>query len=120
MMGRPTKYNEQILEKAQEYIDNPGIVGDIIPIMEGLAKHLGVSRRVLYDWGEAHPDFLHTLDEVQEDQKRTLINKGLEGEFNATITKLMLANHGLHDKQDITAAITQADEFEYVKPDEST
>ena len=28
-----------------------------------------------------------------------LLNKGLAGEFNATIAKLLLANHGYSDRQ---------------------
>ena len=32
----------------------------------------------------------------------TLIAKGLKGEFNASITKLMLTKHGYTDKQDVT------------------
>lgn len=32
-------------------------------------------------------------------QEVELINKGLKGEFNASIAKLMLANHGYSEKQ---------------------
>ncbi len=35
-------------------------------------------------------------------QKRTLINKGLTGVFNATIVKLMLSKHGYSEKVDQT------------------
>ncbi|MEN7471298.1 terminase small subunit, partial [Providencia stuartii] len=34
-------------------------------------------------------------------QENRLINKGLIGEFNPTITKLMLANHGYSEKQEV-------------------
>ena len=34
-------------------------------------------------------------------QEKDLINKGLTGDFNSTITKLILTKHGYSDKQDI-------------------
>lgn len=93
--------------KADEYVaggfrDN----GSVIPSIEGLAMHLGTVRRTLYDWRDkGHVDFLHTLDSIEEKQKNITLNEGLKGEFNATIAKLVLANHGMHDKQDTTSTV---------------
>jgi len=100
-VGRPTKYNEQMLASANEYIED---CPDAVTNTEGLALHLGVAVSTLYKWAEVHEAFSETLGQVQVSQKNTLINKGLKGEYNATIVKLMLANHGMHDKVDQTHA----------------
>nr|WP_296300623.1 terminase small subunit [Gilliamella sp.] len=39
------------------------------------------------------------LELIKARQEVELINKGLKGEFNASIAKLMLANHGYSEKQ---------------------
>ena len=44
-------------------------------------------------------EFLDTLELIKSRQEVELINKGLKGEFNASIAKLMLANHGYSEKQ---------------------
>ncbi|MDF7480882.1 DNA-packaging protein, partial [Proteus mirabilis] len=40
-------------------------------------------------------------DGIMAFQEMKLINSGLAGDFNATITKLMLANHGYSEKQEV-------------------
>jgi len=53
-----------------------------------------------------------------------LVNKGLTGDFNATITKLMLANHGYSEKQSIDHQLSDSSmspkpvRVELVSPDE--
>ncbi|MDF7387072.1 DNA-packaging protein, partial [Proteus mirabilis] len=46
-------------------------------------------------------EFSDTLDGIMAFQEMKLINSGLAGDFNATITKLMLANHGYSEKQEV-------------------
>ena len=98
--GRPTKYNKDTIQKALEYIENHKNYGDPVPIAAGLACELGVSKKTLYNWADEHKDFLHTLDLLQSKQERMLAGGALEGELQATIAKLMLANHGYSDKQE--------------------
>ncbi|MGH1427435.1 MAG: terminase small subunit [Arenicella sp.] len=116
MAGQPTKYNKDMQALADEYIDKIVEViaedgkpvkvfafqedGSVIPSVEGLAEYLSVARRTLYNWAEIHTEFLHTLERIEEKQKRITLNKGLIGTFNSTIAKLVLANHGMHDKVD--------------------
>jgi len=112
-MARPTKYNEEIQERADKYLadyfnikgDVPDFVNEnemcVIPSIEGLAEYLGVSRKTLYNWRDQHPEFLHTLEAIEEKQKNLLINNGLKGKFNSNIAKLMLVNHGIHEKQEV-------------------
>lgn len=100
-MGRPSKFAES-LAKAKEYLmGGYETVGDVIPSVAGLACYLGVSRKTIYNYGEQSEEFLHTLDGIGAMQENKLINKGLTGDFNSAITKLMLANHGYSDKQQV-------------------
>lgn len=100
--GRPTDYNEEILEKTRDYIDNYSDYGDAIPSIAGLADRLGIARSTIYDWAsqEAKKDFSDILENILSRQEKTLLNKGLTNEFNANITKLALGKHGYHDKQE--------------------
>ena len=100
-MARPSKYNETIQKKANDYLKNHEKYGDVVPSTCGLAVFLDISEKTCYNWGDAHPIFLQTLDGIQAKQKNLLLNKGLSGDFQPTIAKLMLANHGFHEKQDI-------------------
>lgn len=52
--GRPTLYREEYCDRVVEL----GLKGYSVAQM---ACELGVSREVLWDWMEAHPDFLHAM-----------------------------------------------------------
>jgi len=99
-MGRPTKYNQEMLEKAKHYLENYEEMGDKIPSIDGLAFFLEIHRDTVYDWAkhEDKKDFSDTLERINNKQKIVLLNKGLSGEFNSNITKLALGNHGFSDK----------------------
>jgi len=97
-IGAPTKYTQDLQNQADEYIFKYSEVGDVIPSRVGLCCYLGVSKRVSYEWELLYPDFLHTLENIEAMQERTAVNRGLDGTFNAAITKLILHNHGYSDK----------------------
>ena len=97
-LGAPTKYTQDLQDQADEYIFKYTEVGDVIPSRVGLCCYLGVSKRVSYEWETLYPDFLHTLENIDAMQERTAVNRGLDGTFNAAITKLILHNHGYSDK----------------------
>lgn len=99
--GAPTKYNANVQKKADSYIVRYKTYGDKVPTVCGLACVLGVVERTLYNWGDANPAFLQTLERIQATQKRGLVNGGLSGDFHPTIAKLMLSNHGMHEKNQI-------------------
>lgn len=105
--GRPTEYNEEVLKKAQDYVKHYVTNGDVIPSIAGLAVHLGVAKNTLYNWAkeEKNIEFMHTLEEIAYRQENVTLNSGLKGVFNSTISKLVLANHGYHDKQQIESTI---------------
>lgn len=101
-MARPTKYTPKIQEQADAYADGGFLsCGDVVPSRAGLALELRVSRETLSNWAEVHPEFLGTLERLSWLQERISLNGGLKGELNSTIVKLLLANHGYSDRQEI-------------------
>jgi hypothetical protein len=105
--GRPTKYSEQILIDAQNYIDNHLEFDDLVPSHAGLAYHLKIGKRTVYDWAEQEDkkEFSHMLAQILTKQEKMLLSGGLSSSMNATIVKLMLSKHDYSDKveQDITS-----------------
>lgn len=102
MKGRPTKLNKATITKAKSYLESEYIqAGDIVPSVAGLAHYLGLSRSTLYEYKAQNAEFSDTLERLATSQERLLLNGGLTGNFNATITKLMLSNHGYSEKQAI-------------------
>lgn len=100
-VGRPSLYNEELQAKADQYLLGHEEQGDVIPSHAGLACWLGVAKSTIYEWKKTFPAFSDTLEAIQSKQETIALNKGLTGAFNATITKLVLANHGYSDKQEI-------------------
>ncbi len=69
-----------------------------VPSIEGLAYFLGISRDTVYDWKEKYPEFSYIIRKLQDKQTRVLIDKGLSGEYNSTISKVLLAKQGYKDE----------------------
>ena len=100
-VGRPSKFAES-LKKAKEYLmGGYETVGDVVPSVAGLACYLGISRSTAQEYAKENSEFSGTLEAIKTLQENKLINKGLTGDFNPTITKLMLANHGYSDKSEV-------------------
>ena len=105
MAGRPTDYDPaRTPERAQAYIDAPRSETVRIPTLEGLAVFLNVSRSTIYEWADKYPEFSDILEQAMARQAQGLIENGLTGTYNSTITKLLLTKHGYVDKQEITGA----------------
>lgn len=99
--GRPTKYTPELLEAAHAYVDGGWKDQDgAIPSIAGLSDALGVTRKTLHEWAKDSdkPEFCDTLEKLLAKQEVNLLNKGLLGEFNPTMAKLALTNHGYSDK----------------------
>lgn len=104
--GRPSEYDPAYVERAKEYIEanqDTYILGTSIkvklPTIEGFARFLKVSVSSLHEWAKEHEVFSLALDEIKNEQKQRLLDKGLSGDYNSTIAKLILsANHGLREK----------------------
>lgn len=114
--GRPLKYEgEETLRKGLEYIesckDEP-IVNDDgkllylnvnLPKIAGLAKKLDVRRETIHDWARKYPEFSHIVEKCLSEQEEVLVNKGLSGQYNPTIAKLLLTKHGYREGFDHTS-----------------
>ena len=141
-VGRPTKYDDTIIPRTIEYIDScedeeydwtksesSGKVDSEswehrirvnLPTMEGLALKLDVSRDTLYEWRDNYKEFSDTLRKLLHKQQQMLIAKGLSGDYNPTIAKLILsANHGMKEKteQDITSGGKAIAGFNFIRND---
>jgi hypothetical protein len=121
--GRPTKYTPAMQKKADGYLATTGndfwdyekTIGEksntyerkvkiTLPSIEGLAKYLGVNRSTMYEWKENYTTFSNTLEEIMAEQKRMVLEHGLNGDYNPMIAKLILAaNHKMTDRTDVTS-----------------
>ena len=97
--GQPTKYNEEVQEASDAYVEEYSTVhGHQIPSGRRLARILKVHPDTLYEWAKNHVEFSDTLERLNCEQEIQLMDKGLTGHYNATIAKLALHNHGYSDK----------------------
>lgn len=109
--GRPTKFDDTILERTEQYIaeceDRMSIVvrgksrhkfkSVRLPSLEGLARHLRIHKDTVQAWKKEHPGFSVLIGDLLNKQAEALINNGLAGQYNPTITKVLLAKHGYRD-----------------------
>lgn len=103
--GRPTKYTPELLDMAENYLKNWESEGRFIPSNLTLARILGIGTSTLYDWANDKDKkrFSDILERINDLQHEVLLNNGLSGEFNSTITKLVLGKHGYSEKQEVSA-----------------
>lgn len=106
--GRPSTYNELMLEVAENYLQNYEEYGDQFPSNVGLALVLGIRRETVYKWGKdpRKAEFGNILDRIQAKQEQVLLNKGISGEFNSNIAKLVLGKHGYKDRSESDHNVT--------------
>ena len=129
-MGRPTKYDPSYCAKVIEL----GRQGKSIEQTAGI---LNVSKRTLYNWRDAHEDFLHALDEAHdlalmwwEDQAQSYVVEHKDGEkINASLwSRSMAARFPKKYRQEVKQEITGADgaplltaiQVSFVEADENT
>jgi transposase-like protein len=96
-MARPTKYNEEMQIKADEYLLNYQ-EDSVVPTIAELSLVLDISDSTFYEWRDKYPAFSRTLDRIMKTQEVGLVNKSLRNEINPTIAKLMMHNHDYSDK----------------------
>ena len=100
-VGRPSKYNATIQKKADEYIKCLP-EDEVIHTVEGLADYIDVARSTVYKWRDEIDEFSDTLEQILRKQAKTLINRGLTGEFNAPMTKMLMnVNHGYRERTEL-------------------
>jgi hypothetical protein len=101
--GRPSDYNDKTVDKVVEYLETYRELDQVIPTIMGLARFLGVTTQTLHEWKqhEDKKEFSSVLRQLMDLQGESLINKGITGEFNSTIAKLILTKHGYHEKSQV-------------------
>lgn len=111
-MGRPQTYSEEYVKKAEEYLlsckdfdierqttrGNETVTRVKVPTKGGLAIYLGVNRDTLYDWSQKYEMFSDVMEKIAAEQEDRLINNGLAGTYNPTISKVLLTKHGYTEK----------------------
>lgn len=97
--GRPTKLTDELISKAEMYLTDYSSNGDIVPTVAGLSVYLDIAKSSIYKYRDESARFSDTLERIESLQESKLVNGGLLGDFNATIAKLMLSNHGYSEKQ---------------------
>lgn len=118
-MARPSIFSEQILEKARSYLLRESD-SELLLTIEGLALHLGVSRSTIYEWESTHSEFSDILEVLRQKQTVSLINNGLCGKFNATMSKMMLSKHGYYEHKYPIKIVTEDEKIisiSYVSPE---
>lgn len=123
-MARPTILTEELKERARLYIEEcedsetdyhktrgeksdgyERLVKVKLPTVEGLSLYLEVARSSIYLWKDQDEEFSDIIDILLQKQANALINKGLSGDYNPTIAKVLLTKHGYTEKieTDITS-----------------
>jgi len=91
-IGRPSLYDPAFCDMVRE-------LGALGKSVEQISTKLGVSLRVLYDWRDRYPEFLHALDDAKaaeqnwwEDQAQAYMLESKDGpKLNATIWSRSMA-----------------------------
>lgn len=102
-MARPTEYSDEVIELAEDYLQSYEQLGEVVPTIVGLCRHINRARSTVYEWA-SHDDkaeFSDIVARVSELQELDLVNGGLRGELNPQIAKTMMARHGYSDRQEI-------------------
>ena len=100
--GRPTKYEPEYCDLTK-YLASCKAKGTL-PSICGYAVYLEVAESTIVLWGKKNKEFSVSLGRLLTISKQTLINKGLKGKYNSTITKLILSSdHGMRERLDTTS-----------------
>ena len=127
-VGRPSLYDPKYCEEVIAY-------GKLGKSVEQIASILNVSLRVLYDWRDKHPEFLHALEDAKtyeqawwEEQAVAYMVENKESDrLNATLWSRSMAarfpkKYRESVKQEITGAdgapLLQGIQVSFVKPNE--
>lgn len=118
--GRPPEYDyktlkpliDEYLEECEDYTEQE-LIGISakgtelfkqkqyvrIPTIEGLALKLGINKSTIYDWEsqEDKTEFSNDINRLRAKQAERLLNKGLSGDYNPTIAKVLLTKHGYRE-----------------------
>lgn len=99
------EYLSQCEDEIEEYHKTRGdksdsydrIVKVKLPSIEGLAFFMGINKTTVYEWESTYEEFSNVIDKLRQKQASELINKGLSGDYNPTIAKVLLTKHGYRE-----------------------
>lgn len=77
-----------------------------LPSIEGLAMHLDITRETVYDWEEKYPQFSDIVKKLRAKQGEMLLNNGLSGTFNSSISKVLLSKHDYREATEVEEKVT--------------
>lgn len=101
-VGRPSKFNAGMIEKAKDYYSLCSGKKDgkkRMPFMEELAIMCDVNDDTLYEWMSLNEEFSETISKLKTLQKLRVIQQGF-GAKNPTFPIFMLkANHGMMETE---------------------
>ena len=112
MNAKVDEYLKECVDSYEEFHKTRGQKSDTyervqtvkLPTIVGFAIYIDVRENTLYDWADKHPQFSKSLEKIKELQHQRLLEKGVSGEYNSTIAKLILSsNHGYAEKKDVTS-----------------
>lgn len=72
-----------------------------LPSIEGLALHLHIRRSTVYEWVKDNPVFSDIVEDILTAQAERLINGGVSGRYNHSVSKLILTKHGYVDRAEV-------------------
>lgn len=109
--GRPTKYKKQYCIDIVRFFDIPATktiqktivtklgvkiipveVANPLPTKEGFARSIGVSTRVISEWINKHPEFLHSWERAKDSVKEILNQNALMGRYSEGYAKFVAIN----------------------------
>lgn len=104
-MARPTKYSEEILDKAVGYVtlffdEKTRPKDEVIPSIEGLSIHLEITRPTVYDWAsqDSKGEFSYIVERLLAKQGLILLNGTLTNQLNSNVGKAILSKHGYTER----------------------
>jgi hypothetical protein len=102
--GRPTKYNETVLETARDYFNGGYEQFGVLPTIERLALVLGVGSDTVQAWEkqEDKNEFSIIVKGIRNLQADLLLNKCLLNEWNSRTGNLLLSKHGYAEKKELS------------------
>jgi len=106
--GRPSIYNKKLLKSAYKYLNlemphkGKDKILEVFHSIEGLASWLDIDRSTIYAWtkDKNKEEFSDIVGRILTKQALFLLNNGLIGNLNTSITILMLGKHGYSNKTD--------------------
>lgn len=134
--GRPTKYNEKMLQKAKAYylsfieaepfldedqkIKNPRY--NYPPYIEELSLELDVDDDTIVEWSKIHKDFSATIKKIKKLQKLRLYDKSMQKSSTTGAIFQLKVNHGMIEtsKTDITSGGETIVGFNYLPNDDNS